>query len=117
MTHKITAKVGANRVMLAKWLINVRSLSAPNANRALLIADELIDGRTYELYLSAEEKAAGEAWCNIEKVVYDNPYAAHFKEQNGYYELRDKGAAGDAEAAIAYCKLELEGLVSHGAMG
>ena len=28
-----------------------------------------------------------------------------------------KGAAGDAEAAIKYCKMEMNGEINHGAMG
>ncbi len=38
-----------------------------------------------------------------------------FKLVEEYAPMR-KGADGDAEAAIAYCKLEAEGKVNHGAM-
>jgi len=116
MSHKITAKVDANRMSLAKWARSLRCRPINSLPLALAFADDLLRGGQFELYLTAAEKAAGEAWCNIEKVVYVDPYAADRAEQARYYELRDKGAAGDAEAAIAYCKLELEGKVSHGAM-
>ena len=37
------------------------------------------------------------------------------EQQTEYWELGRRGAAGDAEAAIAFCKLEMEGKISHGA--
>jgi hypothetical protein len=46
-----------------------------------------------------------------------NPYieqARLWKEQRA---LLEKAAAGDADAAIAYCKMELNGEINHGAMG
>lgn len=43
-------------------------------------------------------------------------YTNYYKEQQGYFALMRKGAEGDAEAAIEYCKLEAAGKVNHGAM-
>jgi len=37
--------------------------------------------------------------------------------QAEYFALRDRGAASDAEAAIAYCKLDAQGLVNHNPFG
>jgi hypothetical protein len=110
----ITAS-NANRLELARWLRSIRTdLTVP---RALQEADDLLAGEDLEFYLYGHQVIAAPDGVKLVPVVYDNPYAAHFKEQAGYYALRDKGAAGDVDAAIAYCKLELEGKVSHGAMG
>jgi hypothetical protein len=89
---------------------------------ALKIADNLISGNQIEILLTDSEKDLGEDVCTFIETVYENSEFGcealqHFRIQDEYFALRDRGAAGDAEAAIAYCKLEMQGLVSHGAYG
>ena len=51
-------------------------------------------------------------------VKFDEPvneYQVFAKEREALYNLLKAGGAGDAEAAIAYCKAELAGEISHGA--
>lgn len=45
-----------------------------------------------------------------------NPYDEQIRVWKEQRELLEKAAAGDAEAAIAYCKLELSGGINHGCM-
>lgn len=55
--------------------------------------------------------------CDIVVTFPPNPYQEYAKLRESQYQLMLKGAAGDAEAAIAYCKMEAAGEVGHGAMG
>lgn len=84
-------------------------------------ADDLIAGHELELFLDDKEIAVGNQVCVITKVENEDPYMKSFianqAKQAEYSDLRDRGAAGDTEAAIAYCKLEVQGLVNHSAMG
>lgn len=118
MKYKITVSKDFDRLKFAKWALKLKYFShAMSVPIALKMADDLMRGCEFEEYLSNEEKIAGDAVCTITEIVYVDPYTEHFKVQSEYFALRDRGAAGDAEAAIAYCKLEVQGLVSHGAMG
>jgi hypothetical protein len=83
----------------------------------MMMADDLIRGCEFDVYLNDEEKSFGEVYCTITEIKYVDPYAEDRKIQAEYFALRDRGAEGDAEAAIAYCKLEVQGLPNHGAMG
>jgi hypothetical protein len=101
---------------IAKWALRFRWI-AFSVPKAVAFADEILAGRAQSVYLYPEEKAAGDSICTITEIVYVDPDAAYRTEQAGYFALRDRGAAGDAEAAIAYCKLEVQGLPNHSAMG
>jgi len=46
-----------------------------------------------------------------------NPYQKWFDDAKFYRELLQKGANGDVESAIAYCKAELAGEIGHGCIG
>lgn len=115
--YTVTSNPMSTRTGLAKWVRSLRGMSITSVPQALMVADDLLNGCRFELYLSAEEKAAGDALCTITEIVVENPWKAHFDEQARYHELCTRGAAGDVEAAIAFCKLEVEGKVSHGAIG
>ena len=126
ITLKDTA---VSRVELANWVRHATPHLITNAKDALAVAACLIKGEKWEpeFYMLADnlKQAYGtyikevNPFCNVTivDVPEDNQYTRHFATQKGYYDLMCKGAAGDAEAAIAYCKLELSGDVSHGAMG
>ena len=115
--YKITISKNTSRTALAKWLYSLRVIENKSIPLALSIADDIFAGHDFTAFLFGEEKIAGDAICTLTEIIEVNPYAEHFREQSEYYALRDRGAAGDVEAAIAYCKLEVQGLVSHGAMG
>lgn len=119
ITIQSTEDIG--RVQLTKWLTTLRitGRSLPNT---LMQADELLAGGSLVAYLCEKEVAAAKFLKGVvlTPVTYEhlnNTYQAHLAKQEEYAALRDKGAAGDAESAIAYCKLEMEGKISHGANG
>ena len=55
--------------------------------------------------------------CKVDVVIEESDFEKGRKIQQGYWDLCKRGAEGDAEAAIAFCKAEMEGKVSHAAMG
>lgn len=116
--YKVTAGPLANRVGLAKWLLSLPSFDGSRSvPKALDMADHLLSGGEFIRHLSVEEKDAAGDICTFEEILWENPYVKHMKEQEEYFALCKRGAAGDAEAAIAYCKLEVTGTVKHGGMG
>ena len=128
MNYKLKVSPTFDRLGFAKWVLSIRWFQHDRSvKRAMMMADDLIRGCEFELYLSDEEKSYGEVYCTITEIKYVDPYAEDRRIQADpyaedrriqaeYFALRDRGAAGDAEAAIAYCKLEVQGLPNHGAM-
>lgn len=53
--------------------------------------------------------------CLVKVEVEESDFEKDRKIQAEYWELCRRGAEGDAEAAIAFCKAEMEGKVNHGA--
>ena len=115
--YKISIKQDFNRMAFAKWALHLKFRQVDSVPRALMMADDLLRGCTFDIYLSDEDKATGELVCTITEIAYEDPYLEDRKIQAEYFALRDRGAEGDAEAAIAYCKLEVQGLPNHAAMG
>jgi hypothetical protein len=116
MNYTLTIGQNFNRIEFAKWVLTLQYYqNNKSVPWSLKMADDLIGGWGLQFYLTQEEKAAGESFCNVTEVVYIDPYAAERKIQAEYFALRDRGAAGDIEAAIAYCKLEVQGLPNHSA--
>lgn len=118
--YKVTAlSNNVRRLDLARWIYSLRWFRNDGRNllQAMHCADDILNWTVHEWYLTAEEVAMGNALCTIEEIVDENPYVEHYREQEEYHALMLKGAAGDADAAIAYCKLEAEYKVSHAAMG
>jgi hypothetical protein len=115
IAYTITAKPTTDRIFLARWLRSITvQLTVP---RTLQMADDLLAGEDFEFYLSDQTAASAPSGVKLVPVVFESEYDEYDEVQAGYIALRDKGAAGDAEAAIAYCKLEAEGRVNHAAMG
>ena len=113
-TYIVKASATLDRLKVAQWVLSLRWFEhRRSAKRSLSIADDLARGCEFEMYLSAEEKAVGDELCTITEIVFVDPYATERKRQAEYFALRDRGAAGDAEAAIEYCKLEVQGLPNH----
>lgn len=113
--YKVKAGPLASRKSLAKWLLTLPG--ARSVPVALNTAGSLLRGCELKMHLSAEEKDAAGDICAFEEIVWENPWVKHMKEQEEYFALCKRGAAGDVEAAIAYCKLEVTGIVKHGGMG
>lgn len=111
----------ATRGQLAQW---IRRNYRPqiNLSETLAITDKLLDSQTwvtFDYYLGGGATATD--LVNLEFVQELDPYLenmkAGFAQQRIYSDLRDKGAAGDAEAAIEYCRLAKEGKVNYAAYG
>jgi hypothetical protein len=106
------------RMELTKWLRQVwRSDSATPAN-CLYIADCLIAGETWRPpYNAIGCKAEKSEIVNFvfPESDYDKNDRLNREKQHEFWELCRRGAEGDAEAAIQFCKHEFAGEVSHGA--
>jgi hypothetical protein len=113
--YKVTAGPLASRKSIAKWLLTLPG--ARSVPVALNTADSLLRGCELKMLLSTEEVEAAGDICSFEEILWENPWVKHMKEQEEYFALCKRGAAGDVEAAIAYCKLEVAGTVKHGGMG
>ncbi len=117
-TYTLTATNEATAVSLVKF---VRSVlwrgDTMLLNDALVVARSIqagsytMDAALFNCDLESNDLV------HVEKHVVENPWTAHFNYAHECFELMERGAAGDAEAAIAYCKRELEGKVPHGPMG
>lgn len=116
-TYRVTAST-ALRVKTASWLLDVRCSPANKSiPKALAIVDDLINGGSIEIVLSDNEVALAEDICTFTEVAHEDPFEKQVMTQAEYFALRDRGAASDAEAAIAYCKLDAQGLVNHNPFG
>ena len=116
MEYKVKAKPNATRVEIASWIHELLMQHSSNVVKALRMADDLRAGIAQRMYLTAEEVTRGDQLLDFEEVQYVDPHAAYRAEQQSYATMRDAGAAGDAGAAIAYCKLEAEGKINHQGM-
>jgi hypothetical protein len=113
---------GFENTALAKALrsfIHLGISEAWTATHALQKGDtvEIPTGAFKITNAEAEDPNFWMGWFEFIITLPPNPYleqAAKWKMQR---ELLEKGAAGDTEAAIKYCQMELAGEISHGAMG
>ncbi len=115
--YTLRFKVDQTTVELANW---VRSKMGDQLTLrdCLMVARALKNGEDWEpeFHLLQDPEAVGPCEFDITPDP-DDSWAIRAKEQSKLWELCERGAAGDAEAAIAWCKAELEGKVSHGAIG
>lgn len=56
-------------------------------------------------------------WFEFYITLPPNPYLEQVEKWKVQRELLQRGAAGNVEAAIKYCQIELAGEINHGAMG
>ena len=110
-----------SRVLIANTLRHVcKNLSLPDA---LMIASNIkrLNYRFFKPYFWDFKYASSQGllpvWLSVDFDEPDNEYQVFAKKRQALYNLLKAGGAGDAEAAIAYCKAELAGEVSHGVMG
>ena len=103
----------------------LRSFILIDLNEAWSVTHALQNGAAVEIPVGAFKITNAEAedpnfwmgWFEFIITLPPNPYleqAAKWKMQR---ELLEAGAAGDVEAAIKYCKMELAGEINHSAMG
>lgn len=117
---EVTIKEGVepvDRVKIAKWILEY-STTVANAKEAMMIATDLFNGKTWEQSIWSLRNGFDKCPYFDIKNRYEeeaNEHKVWFARQNELFELCRKGAEGDAEAAIAYCKAEMTGEVNHGA--
>lgn len=116
---KISRSDNFNRIKFTKWLRSLECMKEQQQpiNEAFEIADRIANGGDIEVYLRTDEIFAGRELCNIVKIQIEHPYVTECKLQVEYHELCKRGAAGDVDAAIAYCNLVVRGLINNGAFG
>ena len=83
---------------------------------AMTIARALMNGEGWEPPYSEVHYPKSAKILSYDITWPPNPYRAQAEEWRVQHELLKKGAAGDAEAAIAYCLLELNNEINHGPM-
>jgi hypothetical protein len=77
--------------------------------RSLLAGDKWVP----EAHM-VEDPEDGGMFCSVLIEHEPNQYEALFRQWDEHAALLDRAVAGDAEAAIEYCKLEKAGKVYHG---
>jgi hypothetical protein len=105
-------------MQVASWVKWTTGEQFTSADR-LCIARCLLSGERWSPLSSYFDVTKANSYPHWDVTVTNaesDRYTNYYKEQQGYFALMRKGAEGDAEAAIAYCKLEAEGKVNHGAM-
>jgi hypothetical protein len=128
-TQKINPECGGARISvssyierphLIKWIrrIFLKINPVSTLNDAVLLSDFLLLGDIWisdQYWFWNSSKDDLPEFINIELIEPVNESTVFFREQEKYYELLKLGASGNVEAAIAYCKAELEDKISHGA--
>lgn len=118
---KVTARNRtASRLDMAKWILtHAPSDMKLRSSDAMYIVDVILKGETWRPEYCCIDRNAYETnpYFNVEFIgtEEEDPWAERIALQESYWELCRKGAAGDAEAAMAFCKLEMENKVSHSA--
>ena len=113
--YEITIKDHTVEVLaLAKW---VHSVSGHLLKDSLYIARCLMRNETWRPtgYITQQESSLCHIVRSYPESTHEKSTREYRETQASYFELMKKGAAGDIVAALAYCKLELEGKVNHGA--
>lgn len=73
------------------------------------------DDSRYWDFKFASDKGLLPTWLIAEFEEPYNEYLVFAKRQKAFYDMLKAG--GDGDAAVAYCKAELAGEISHGVMG
>lgn len=100
---------------LAKWVkARMPSFQYPDC---LIVAHIMIKGERWNPPIEEVHDYEEAGPCLLDAridISSMNLYERHDYEQGLLYALLQRGAKGDAQAAIDYCKAEIEGKVSHG---
>lgn len=109
-----------NRISLSRWVRYVcRDASIADA---LLASDVLRSGGTWSPSYDSFDRFRAKEDSEFAIITITSPfdamnreYAEQAAKMQEYGDLLIRGANGDVEAAIAYCKLELAGEICHAA--
>lgn len=104
-----------NTIALASW-VRLKMGTGYSATNCLTVARYLQSGQGWEppYCVLFEPQAPGPCEFVVTEPV--NEYTEYYNKQQALFDLKVRGAAGDVEAAIAYCKADLDGKVNHGPM-
>lgn len=117
-TYTITSKPEASAIELVKYLRTI-----------MWRGDVMTTGDILQVARSLQQTSltveTGMVRCDLETnelvtvvaTARENPYTAAYRRMAEGYELLKRGAAGDVEAALLYCKMELAGEIIHGPIG
>ncbi len=114
---KVTLKPahGFTALTLAKA---IHDLTSYPSQESLAIARSLLEGHAWEPPPSDLKEATFHSnWLDFQITMPSNPYLDQVAKWEMQHAILLKGAAGDAEAAIRYCQMELNHEIDHGAMG
>jgi hypothetical protein len=120
--YRISKSAEFDKIKFTKWLRSVRwfrfNTQENNIKEALAIAGRISNGETIDIaWLFDNEFESGEMVCEIVKLeVEENKWVAELNHQAEYNALMARGAAGDANAAIEYCRLVDSGMAQPGVM-
>lgn len=92
---------------LARWVLS-KVGSQYSSKDALMVARELLNGNGWEPIYNVLQDPEGPGPCYFIVSDPEDPYRVLLAEAKRLQEMLEKGAAGDAEVAIAYCKMVLE---------
>lgn len=103
----------------------IHGFSSYDLNESLFIARHLINGEFWQPEpptLKFTDKEAQHptfywGWFDFQITMPPNPYKDQAERWKAQRAILEAGAAGDAEAAIKYCQMELNHEINHGAMG
>lgn len=106
-----------DRIKFTKWLRSTAWFTnqEKTVKEALQLADKISNGEELVIWLADNhEWSTGSQVCKLTEIELEDPFVEQRKRQAELISLRDRGAAGDAAAAIAYCKSFVIGLPPHG---
>ena len=117
----------ASLATIVKWVQSIVKWPALTVYQAKPYADILKSGEVWHpeldtLHLPNPMSGAFELHeqmgiCWVDVVIEESDFEKNQKIQQGYWDLCRRGAEGDAQAAIEFCKAEMAHKVNHGAMG
>lgn len=114
LTLTLRQPVQLTRVEMASWILDhpiPNQHEKLSAQKALGVVDALKSGTPLLVTMLYSQDSAYETcpFLDCKSEVIENEYERGYRERHEEWavadDLRERGAAGDAEAAIAFCKL------------
>ncbi len=117
-TYTLTATQEASAILLVKFLRGVLWRGESMAIGEVLPMARLIQDGPFEIESDRfMYDLESNELLTVTKVAAPDPWKALFARMEECHNLLERGAAGDAEAAMEYCRRELAGEVPHGPIG
>lgn len=113
--YTLDPKSTISTIALSAW-VRLKMGTGYSATNCLTVARCLKSGQGWEPPYCAMFEPEAPGPCEFVVTEPVNEYAEYQNKQQALYDLKVRGASGDAEAAIAYCKADLDGKVNHGPM-